>query len=136
MGVAVSFVFFQPYYRPLGRWRRAQGSSPPLNPPSPQDLSSVLSSIHSARASSSDKDDEAQSALSARIAHLERAITAITLHASIGIPLPLWSIGDDAQDGTIVLTPFARPGLRVQDQGEVSGYHAVGLMVSWTSYRF
>ena len=62
---------------------------------------------------------------------------AVSLHALVGFPIPLWSHGDvDEPEGTVVLVPFARPGLRIESPGEVRGYHTVGVMLKWTSYGF
>lgn len=60
--------------------------------------------------------------------------TAVALHVFLGLPVPLWSAGEGA--GAFWLVPFARPGLRVQERGEVEEHHTLGLMLKWTSFPF
>jgi hypothetical protein len=62
---------------------------------------------------------------------------AVALHALVGFPIPIGSVGPDAEPhGTFVLVPFARPGLRLGPRGAVTGHHTVGLMLKWTSFGF
>ena len=62
--------------------------------------------------------------------------TVVTFHVLIGIPIPLWRDGSEDAAGTFCLIPFARPGLRIQEAGEVEEQHTLGLMLKWTSYAF
>jgi hypothetical protein len=51
----------------------------------------------------------------------------------LAVPFPLFRV-DEGRGGSFVLAPFARPGLRFLGDGEVAGYHEVGVMLRWTSF--
>ncbi|TNF35010.1 MAG: hypothetical protein EP329_06660 [Deltaproteobacteria bacterium] len=56
----------------------------------------------------------------------------VGLTVLVGIPFPLARL-DEGRAGSLVLMPFARPGLRF-DGGQVEGFHEVGLSLRWTSF--
>lgn len=61
--------------------------------------------------------------------------TTVALTVFVGIPIPLVRLCD-GERGTLVLMPYARPGLRVAAVDDLSGFHEAGLMLKWTSFGF
>lgn len=60
------------------------------------------------------------------------ADSEIGLTVLVGVPFPLVRL-DEGRAGSLVLMPYARPGLRF-DSPAVSGFHEVGLSLRWTSF--
>jgi hypothetical protein len=50
----------------------------------------------------------------------------------IALPLPLVRFGSS----TLVIMPYARPGLRFAPHGDVQGHHEAGLSLEWTTFGF
>lgn len=61
--------------------------------------------------------------------------TEVGMTLLIAAPFPLVRL-DGGRAGALVVAPFARPGLRFEGRGQVSGFHEVGLMLRWTSFGF
>jgi len=61
--------------------------------------------------------------------------TVVALHGYFGVPIPLARF-DDGNYGTLVLVPYARPGMRFVEEGKVVGYHEAGISLRWTSFGF
>lgn len=59
------------------------------------------------------------------------AVRSVALHGLFAAPIPVFT----SPDGSLVLLPYARPGMRFVDGGIV-GYHEAGLSLRWTSFAF
>lgn len=61
--------------------------------------------------------------------------SAVALTFLVGIPFPVARL-DDGAAGSLVLVPYGRPGLRFLADGDIAGFHEVGLMLKWSSFGF
>ena len=54
----------------------------------------------------------------------------------VGVPLPIAGFGQGDSASSLVVVPFARPGLRFINASDIVGYHEFGVMLRWTSFGF
>jgi hypothetical protein len=59
-------------------------------------------------------------------------IKAWGMSGFVALPLPLARLGSS----TLVIMPYARPGLRFAADGAVQGHHEAGLSLEWTTFGF
>jgi hypothetical protein len=57
---------------------------------------------------------------------------AAAMTVLIAFPVPVAKLGDG---GSLWVVPYARPGMRFEGPEDVTGFHELGLMLEWTSFR-
>ena len=55
---------------------------------------------------------------------------AFAVTAFVGAPIPVAALGR----GSLLVVPYARPGVRMTDRDSASGFHEVGVTVMWSSF--